>query len=224
MSGRAAGFTLIELLVAVVLFAVFMGAVFGIYSAAQRAIVLAEDQQEVYQTGRVLLGQLATELTCAYQSATATTSTLDGEDATDSTTNMPTDTLTLVTTAHSAPAGQPAGDLAQVSYQISGDGTPANPTGLYVTEDYFPGLEMTDETWTPRLLSPRVIGLNCTYLTSDGAWQADWSGQTALPVAVRVELTLQPRTTGAHPVVMATTANVVMATAAPATGGTSATP
>jgi len=227
---RSAGFTLIELMVAIVLFMIFMGAVFAIYSAAQRAIALAEDQQEVSQTGRVLLGQLTTEVACAYQSMTATASTLDGEDATDANSNLPTDTLTLLTTAHPAPTGQTAGDLCQVSYQIAGDGTTDSPTGLYVTEDFYPGLDMPDETLTPRLISPRVIGLNCRYLTADGTWQEDWSAQTTLPAAVRIELTLQPRSAGAQPIVMAATADVQMATAAPvttittATGGANASP
>ena len=216
---RRAGFTLVELMVATVIFLIILGAVYGMYAAANRAMNLAADHQDVYQTGRVLLAQLTEEVTCAYQASTAVTSTLTGTDATDPDTGLPTDTLTLLTTAHPAPAGQPAGDISQETYTI-GDGTSDHTTGLYVAEDFYPGLETPDFTATPRLISPLVTGLYCQYLTTDGTWQTDWTDQTTLPVAVHVELTLQPRTAGAQPIVLGTTANLPMATTPPpATGG-----
>lgn len=226
MSWRASGFTIIELMVAMVIFMLFMGAVFGVYNAANQSIQVSTDQQEVYQTGRVLLGQLNAELTCAYQQPNATACQLTDTVATDPSSGLPLDTLTFVTTAHPAPAGLPASDLCQVTYEIAGDGSADAPVGLYVAEDFYPGLEMLTYTPTLRLVSPRVIGLNCLYLDSTGNWQNDWSTQTTLPVAVRVELTMQPRTPGAQPFILTTTANLMTAIAAPATtttGGTSAT-
>ena len=114
---------------------------------------------------------------------------------------------------------------------MSGDGSVASPTGLYVGEDYYPGLETSATPPTLRLLSPRVIGFNCLFLASDGiTWSNIWDSttQTTLPVAVRIELTILSRTPGAIPVVFATTANLLTATAptttSTTTGGSNATP
>jgi len=235
MSRRASGFTMIELLVALVIFLIFIGAVFGIYSAATRSMSAAEEKQEIAQTGRVLLAQLDSELSCAYQSASATTSTLVGENDADTGVK-----LTFLTTGHAAPADQPAGDLCQLVYTIgdastttAGSATPqttsgdtATTTGLYVQEDFHPGCEMENETLTPRELSPLVTGMAFQYLDASGTWQDTWTDQTTLPVAVHVALTLQPPRKDAAPVVVASTTNLMMATASATTttGGTNATP
>jgi hypothetical protein len=210
------------MLAAIVIVVLFMGSVFAIYIAATSSIARAKDQQEIYQTARVLLGQLSTELTSAYQPSTATLSALSGTLATNATTGLNESTVTFITSAHPAPASVTASDLCQVSYEIAGDGTVDSPVGLYVTEDYHPGIEMTSETLTPRLVSPRVTGIACSYLNSAGVWSNTWDAttETTLPVAVRVELTLQSRNTATQPIVFATTANLMTATA-PATTGTS---
>lgn len=235
MNRRLAGFTLLEMLVAIVIMLFFMGAVFGVYGAANRAMTLARDDAEVYQTGRVLLDQLNRELSCAYQASTATTCTLIGTNTNGTAVN-----LTFVTSAHPAPAGQPAGDFCQVTYALS-DGSPVTlvsgtaPTlsnnatdngtnGLYVLADFYPGLEMSNETLTPTLLSPLVAGLDCQYLDTNGNWNSEWdTTQTTLPVAVYVALTLAPRTPGAQPFVLSTTANLGLATVPPATTVTAPT-
>ena len=225
MNGRISGFTLIESMVATLIFLLFLGLIFGIYSATNQSMKRVEQQQEVYQTGRALLAQINAELTCAYQSANQSASALVGQYAVDAGTGLPQDTLTFITAAHPAPVGQPASDLCQVTYEISGNDTPDSPVGLYVAEDYYPGLEVANATFTPRLLSPLVIGLNCLFLDTTGTWQSDWENQTTFPQAIRVELTMKPQTPKAVPLVLVTTANLLTATAASATtaSGTTAT-
>jgi len=221
---RARGFTLVEMAVAVVIFMLFVSAVYGTYTAASKAITSTEEQQEVLQTGRVLLAQLNAELTSAYQSSSATVSSLYGEDSEDATAELQQDTLTLLTTAHVAYGDMPAGDLCQVTYEVS-DGTEQDETpGLYVEESFHPDLELEDETPPRRLLSPLVVGLNCKYLAAGGTeWETEWVDQSALPMAVRVELTLKPRREGAKPTILVSTANLKLATA-PAAGGNNAFP
>lgn len=236
MSRRTWGFTLTEMLVAMVILLLFMGAIYGTYSAATQSITRVEDQQEVYQTGRVLLAKINNELTCAYQSASTTAFQLIGEDTPASDDGLQQDTLTFLTTAYPAPSGQPAGDLCQVKYEIGDGSTDATstPTGLYVEENVHPGLEVnTTDAPERKLLSPLVVGVNFLYLPVGGTdWVYEWgSDQTTLPMAIRVELTLQPRNPAAKPVVMTTTANLMMATTpsvdasgeTPATGDSGAT-
>ncbi len=67
-------------------------------------MTLAQDQSEVFQTGRVLLDQLNRELSCAYQSASATESQLDRGNLNGTAVN-----LTFITTAH-ADAARPTGE------------------------------------------------------------------------------------------------------------------
>jgi len=219
---HARGFTLIEMVVAIVIFMLFVTAVYGVYSAANMAIMRVDEQEEIFQTGRVLLEQINTELTSAYQASTATVSSLTGED-TDGASDAPQqDTLTFLTTAHAAYGDAPAGDVSQVIYEMGGD-TPDDTPGLYVEENFHPGLETPEETPARRLLSPLVVGFNCKYLPAGADWLTEWVGQSTLPVAVRVELTLRPPREDAIPIVLVTTANLMLATV-PAGGGNNAPP
>ncbi|HEX2949485.1 MAG TPA: prepilin-type N-terminal cleavage/methylation domain-containing protein [Armatimonadota bacterium] len=210
---RYPGFTLVEVMVAVVIFLIFVTAVYGVFRAANQAMAHAEDQEDVYQTGRVLLSQITAELTSAYQPASSQVSALVGEDSSsDNSDAMQADQLSFLTTAHPVPNGETGGDVCRVTYLMGGDQDNEKP-GLYVEEDLHPGLEMTDEQPARRLLSPLVIGFNCKYLPVDEDWATEWVDQTTLPVAVRIELTLKPKRPGSKPVVMVTTVNITMATA-----------
>lgn len=219
---RTRGFTLIEMLVAITVFLLIFGAFYEMFHAAHVAIARAEEQHEVMQTGRVLLDQFKQELTSAYLSSTATVTSLLGTDS-DSGSALQADQLTLLTTAHATPNVAPAGDLCQVTYSMNDPSTDEAP-GLYVTEDYHPGL-MVDTTTLPRkLLSARVLELNCLYLPYNEDWANEWTeDRTTLPVAVRIELTLQSTNPEAKPIVLSTTANLTMATQ-PETETTDASP
>jgi len=217
MDERRYGFTLIEMMVAVVIFLLFIGAVYGVYQAASNAMVRTEEHEDVTQTGRVLLGQMTAELACAYQSSSVTTSQLVGEDTDNPVDGVQQDRLTFLTTAHAMADDQPTGDISQVTYCIGGDQEGEQP-GLYIEETRHPGLEVDGTQPTRRLLSPLVSGLNCRYLTENG-WEDAWTEKTALPIAVRVELTLRGPRKDAKPRVMTATANLMMATQPPAPEG-----
>jgi len=224
MNGRARGFTLIEILVAVTIFAIFIGAVYGTYAATQAAMSRTEEHEEVYQAGRVLLAQLAAELTSAWQPATATASTLTGEDTAGRTDDVQADVLTFRTTAHRLHADGPVGDITDVSYTL-GDADTGAERGLYLTETLHPDLDASTETPEARLLSARVVSFNCRYLPPDGSdWVEAWTDRATLPQAVRLELVLQPEHPQAKPVALMTTVNLMTATAPAAEGATDAMP
>lgn len=218
------GFTLIETMVAIVILLIFLSAIYGVFHAAQAGVERAEIQDDLDQTGRVLLGQLSSELISAYQASDATTSSLQGTDDPNSDTDplKQQDQLTFLTTAHHTDT--PSGGLCQVTYLMVGgtgginnvDGTVDSP-GLYLEEVSPPELTLEDSTPTHRLLSPLVVGFNCLYLTVDGTWETEWLDQTTLPRAVRIEITLLAPQPGAQPMVLETTVNPAMTTT-PATG------
>jgi prepilin-type N-terminal cleavage/methylation domain-containing protein len=214
------GFTLIEVLVALVIFTIFAGAVYGVYRAAYESMTRAESQEDLYQTGRVLLAQINAEITSAYQPASATASAVDGESAADTGNALGSDQLTFLTTAHTAGIDKTKGGLCQVCY-LMGDPSQGQAPGLYVQEDLHPGLEVDGEQPTSRLLSPLVVGVNFLYL-AEGAtdWSDDWptTSQTTLPIAVRIEMILQSPRPGSKPIVLVSTANLTTATVPP--GGT----
>jgi len=210
-TGRRRGFTLVEMMVALVIFMLFMGAVYGMYTAAQSAIVHAEEQETLYQTGRVLLAQLNAELTCLYVSAEGPAVALLGEDA--GTDERPEDSITFLTTAHVAAEGQLVGDVSQVRYSLEDESADERP-GLYVEESFPPDLAVEDAEPTRRLLSPLVTGVNFLYLPPGGdTWEMSWVDQETLPTAIRVELTLCAPRADAKPIVLLSTANLAMATA-----------
>lgn len=214
MNGRRRqGFTLIEVLVAVVIFLIFISAVYATFHAANRSMTQAQAQEDVYQTGRVLLAQLNSELASAYQPSASRTSALIGTDTDGASTDLQSDQLNLLTTAHQMGAEQKTGGLCRVSYMMGGDTEDEQP-GLYMEVNPHPGREIADEQFTRQLLSPLVVGFNCKYLPVGGEWEVAWpEEQTTLPVAVRVELTLQSKEPGSKPVILVTTANLRMATA-----------
>lgn len=223
MTWRRRGLTLVEVMVALTIFLIFAGAVYGVFTAATTAMGRAEESGEVYQTGRVLLGELAAELAGAWQAPGATASSLTGEDTDGGSEDTQADVLTFRTTAHRTRADGPVGDVCEVSYTV-GDETTGATEGLYLTESLHPDLEGSTETPEARLLSPRVVSFNCRYLPTDGSdWLDAWEDETSLPQAVRLELVLRPERADAKPVALTTTVNLMLATA-PATGGTDAQP
>ncbi len=223
MKRRARGFTLVEMMVALVIFLLFVGGVYSIYYTAHAAIERTDAEEDLVQTGRVVLAELSAELTAAVPDPKGLASTMTGTDTDGDPSAPQTDTLSFLTSGHNTAGTDPVGDLTQVSYTRN-DGSDGSTPGLYVTETRHPGLEPDGTTPTPRLLTPLVTSFNCLYLT-DAGWQTDWSSQTTLPQAVRIELVLQ--STGANPrtETLVTTANLAQATDTPtdATGGTSGT-
>jgi type II secretion system protein J len=207
------GFTLVELLVAVAIFMLFMGATYGVFHGAYLAMTRTEEEQELYQTGRVLLAQLSAELASAYQPAGDEASALIGEDSDEASADLQQDRLTFLTSAHAVYGEAPAGDVCRVTYMLAEEEVDT-PAGFYIEENPLPGLEPEEFEPVRHLLSPRVIGFNCKYLPAEEDWLTEWVDQPTLPAAVRVELVLRAVRPGAKPLVLATTTNLSMATVA----------
>lgn len=205
-SARKAGFTLIETMVAIVLLMIVLSAVYGSFQAASMSVTRAEERADVYQTARILLAQITSELSSAFQPGGLDGSSLTGENAFGSDAGLQYDKLTFVTTAHrSMVSSGPAGDVCKVTYTV--ESTPdGHPLGLFLGEDFSIGLDTTGGTTMK--LSELVVGLNCRYLDSDDEWQDEWIDRSDLPGAVRVELAIKPEREGAKPVTVAATANL----------------
>jgi len=207
----SSGFTLVEVLVAVVALMIVIGSIYGAFRTANMSVSRAEERVDVFQTARVLLAQINAELCSAYQPSGQEESALVGEDTQGSETGSQYDKLTFLTTARrSASRSDPAGDVCKVSYTVETT-SDDEPMGLFVQEDFQPGLSSPDARREPVRLSDRVIAFNCKYLDPDSdEWRNDWTQQTKLPKAVRVELSLKPEREGAKPITVASTANLMI--------------
>lgn len=214
------GFTLIEMMVAILIFGIFISAIYGVYHVAHAALARAEEEEELYQTGRALLAQLSSELASAYPTPKGTTSGFIGEDTAETITERQEDKLTFLTTAHALSDDAPAGDLCQVRYRMDDPDQNETP-GLYLEVNRTPGLEMADTTPEPQMLSPLVKSFNVLYLPADGDWEAEWPDGPTMPVAVRIELLLQSAEPNGKMITLTTTVNLAMATAPTTSGDTS---
>ena len=208
---KSAGFTLIELTVAVAIFLVFITATFGTFTTVHDFMARTEVHEDLYQTGRVVLAQLSAELASVYRPASSTETELVGEDTEGSVDSLQSDRLSFLTTAHPVDEDDTYGDLTRVTYSLDGASF-GEPPGLYLEESWTPGLELNDDQVERHLVSPLVVGFNCKYLPVEGDWELEWVDQTTLPLAVRVELTLQDLEAQSLPLVLVSTTNLAMTT------------
>ena len=211
------GFTLVEVLVAIVIFVTILGSIYGALRAANMSASRTEERADLHQTARILLRQINSELCSAYQGQTSEASTLVGEDTDASETAPQYDLLTFLTTGRRPRAGtEPVGEVCEVTYTVRT--TPdQEPIGLFVEENFRAGLDASDNERAPTLISRQVVGLNCQYLDgADGDWLKEWTDQTALPSAVRIELVLRAEREGAKPIMVSSTANIQIS---PVAGG-----
>jgi len=203
------GFTLVEILVAVTLFMIVIGAIYGTIQAGNASVAKTEERVDVYQTARIVLDQMVSELSSAYQPSETKQSTLIGEDTPGEETAPQYDKLTFLTTSHHASnTSEPASDVCKVSYTVHV--TPeGEPLGLYMEEDLHPGLSMNSEPANPVRLSDLVVGINFQYFDSDTEeWQKEWVDRKTLPKAVRIELAVKPLRSDAKPIIIAATTNL----------------
>ena len=208
---KSAGFTLIELTVAVAIFLVFITATFGTFTTVYDFMARTETHEDLYQTGRVILAQLSAELASVYRPASSTETELVGEDTEGSVDSLQSDRLSFLTTAHPVDEDDTYGDLTRVTYSLDGASS-GEPPGLYLEESWTPGLELDEDQVERHLVSPLVVGFNCKYLPMEGDWELEWVDQTTLPLAVRVELTLQDPEAQSLPLVLVSTTNLAMTT------------
>jgi type II secretion system protein J len=210
------GFTLVEMLVAIVIFIIFLGSIYGVYSAAQVSMAKAEESEEVFQTGRVLMARLAAEVISAYPMPGTENTGFVGEDTGNADAEREQDILTLLTTAHGTTDELPAGDLIQLRYRMDDPALNETP-GLYLELRRTPGLELEDAQPEAQLLSPRVVSFNVRYWTAEGEEQAEWPDGPTLPAAVMIELAVQSDQPGAKSVAFAEMVNLALATKPAAT-------
>jgi len=209
-TGRT-GFTLIEATVATVMLMIVISSIYGTFRAANVSMARMEERADVYQTARVLLDQINTELCSAYQPSGAEKSSLIGEDTPASESAPQYDKITFLTTArHSLSRAEAAGELCQITYRM--ESTPdGKPVGLFVEEDFRPGLSLPTAERRAIEVSNMVVGFNCRYLDGQtGEWCTDWMDRTEIPKAVRVELLVKPERKDAKPILVATTANLAI--------------
>ena len=209
---RQAGFTLIEVLVALAMLVIVIGAIYGAFSAGNQSTVLIEENSDLHQTARVILGRINSELLSIYPSPDSEGGNLIGDNS-DTAGNEPAfDKIKFTTVAHEPSSKiDVRGDVCTVTYseECTADG---KPVGLYIIEDFTPGLHNSQEeidSLPVVKVSDLVIGMDCTYLDPEtDEWVDEWVEKQTLPKAVRVELILQSKRQGAKPITVASTTNL----------------
>jgi prepilin-type N-terminal cleavage/methylation domain-containing protein len=208
------GFTLIEILVAVGILVIVIGAVYGAFRAGSQSSMFVEEDADLHQTARVILGRITSELLSVHTISGTTGSCLIGKSASDLNNPDGFDSLQFTTVSHK-PSNTPAqyGDVCTVTYsaECANDGT---PQGLFLTEDYTLGLQLdadttsgtstdtsTDDSLQETKISDLVVGMKCQYLdSSTNEWSDDWVGQSVPPSAVHIELILQTKRANSQPI------------------------
>lgn len=216
--GNRAGFTLIEILVAVTMLVIVIGAIYGAFRAGNQSSVMIEEQSDLHQTARVLLWRISNELCSLYAPTSPDAITLEGDNSQEKGGPAHFDRLTFTTLSHK-PCGavDQRGDVCTVTYaaEASDDGT---PLGLFVKEDYAPDLHATDtqaDSLPETVVSTLVVGMDCSYLDpSTEEWVDQWTDQTTLPEAVRVQLTLKSPRKDSKPITVAMTTNLPLSAGA----------
>lgn len=203
MRERESGFTLVEILVAVAILVIVVGAVYGAFRAGSQSTTMVEEDADLHQTARVILGRMNSQLSSLHKISGTTESCLTGKSAADTSNPDGLDTLTFTTVSHK-PMGSVSqcGDVCTVSYyaKCNSDGS---PRGLFGTEDYTLGLKVNDDQIQAQetKISALVIGMKCQYLDPDSSkWVDDWVGKTLPPTAVHIELIMQTKRRNSHPI------------------------
>lgn len=207
------GFTLAETLVAIVVLMILLSSIYGAYRVGSMSVTRTEQYADAYQTVRILLGQITSELYSTYQPSNTEISSLKGEDTEGDSRGLQHDTLSFLTTGHGSPSHEALrGDVCRVTYTVrtTSDG---EPIGFYLIEEPRPGLSLDAEGDQQVIrLSETVVGFNCEYLDSQDEWLTEWIDRQDLPKAVRIELAVKPEQKGAKPILVAATANLEVVT------------
>lgn len=172
------GFTLIELVVGLAIYAVIALAVYSAFASGVGAWRKAREFSSTYQTARVVLDDLARELTNA---VTLSRADFVGE---------PQRLSFLTVRRHREPAGHPADPgITRVTYEVRRDRAAA-ASSLVRMEASDVGGPREEET---ELVVSPISGLEFLYTYRDDTgqilpWSDGWRVRDALPLGVKVTL------------------------------------
>ncbi|MCC7491962.1 MAG: prepilin-type N-terminal cleavage/methylation domain-containing protein [Fimbriimonadaceae bacterium] len=217
------GFTLIELLVALTMLGILLTSVYAVFATVGRNVRQVEEEAELTQTARVLLGDLRRELASVYpihlpltaeqQEALGEDSgvseegviSFSGQDLADESGNA-VDQLQFTAIVTPLTGAAPRADVAQLTYTIESD--PETPEeGLVRRQVDQPALLPEGLEPPPaKVLTPLASSFEVRYLPGSEAadagldpndpWQTEWQDPNLLPAAVEVLLGLTPRRPG----------------------------
>lgn len=206
-----AGFTLVEMLVAVLIITTVLSAIYGAFRAGTQSTTLLEEHTDINDTARILFDQLNREIDGICRPSGGTSIALVGKSSDSDGNSTGADYLEFTTTDHNPCSSSDIhGDTCTVTYMVKydNDGT---PLGLYLSEDFYPGLHSTDtDTDLPvTRLSDLVVAMSFSYLDSDSEeWADEWVDETNPPAAIRIKLALKPSRKDAKSVIFTETINV----------------
>lgn len=212
-AGRAMlrGFTLLEMITVCFLLALVLSAIFATFRVGMRSMEIAEERTQLYQTGRLVMGQLHRELSSLWVSAPppdSATSTVLGADETamDTTSGDETEATPPIkgTNANTSSGASsqleftccvppfledtgPQVSVAHLSYYVDVDPS-TTEKGLVRAENRYFDLGDAEKTTTVTALAEEVTDFDVKYYDPDEAtWVDEWDA-TTLPTAVLFSL------------------------------------
>lgn len=185
------GFTLIELLMALATMGLILGAAYTSLFSGLDSFRRSAYESEVYAVLHRSLNRIFTDLACSSNSSEGTRFVVEHESIDhDTYGNIPVDVLRFQ--AHLIKVkwdDTPQSDLTEVEYYIDMD--EETPPRWLVRRTESPADDNPESGGEVHLVGPAVIGMD-VQLHNGSKWVTTWDSRTDLPVAVKVELVMEP--------------------------------
>jgi type II secretion system protein J len=200
-------FTLLEILTALSILVIIMAAVYGSFRAATLSVSRCTPRSIMEQQARLFLYRLTSELRCSYaETLYKSKEQISGQNSRNETVRQAKQPvfiarqakagqiiLQFVTSASGSVRNYNSSGLSIISYKLNESGT----TLLRDVRRYIEGLPNSnqDYVWLPLFENLKTISLE--YFDGQ-SWQNEWNLEStkALPVNVRISLTLENEQTG----------------------------
>jgi len=191
------GMTLIELLVAMAIGSMIVASVFAVLASANRTQNLGEKRTDLFQSVRVSLDQMTTDLQLAVTRENDEQFTFVGTDETQD--GVPMDMLEF-TSISGEPLSSvlPTSELLRIQYYVDVDDQ-TRQIGLTRSAIPLPlpdSIPEAEQDLSARTYCPWAMGLNIAYFDPQQQdWVEEWQDRTDLPTAVRIVLYVLPEAT-----------------------------
>jgi prepilin-type N-terminal cleavage/methylation domain-containing protein len=185
------GFTLVELLLALATMGLILGAAYTSLFSGLDSFRRSAYESEVYTVLHRSLDRVFADLACSFNASEGTRFVLEDESIDhDVYGSIPTDVLRFQ--AHLMKVkwdNTPQSDLTEIEYYIDMDDE--TPPRWLVRRTESPADQDPVSGGEVHLVGPAVIGMD-VQLHNGSKWVSTWDSRTDLPVAVKVELVMEP--------------------------------
>lgn len=205
------GFTLVEVMVAAGILALIMAIIYGAFAGSIKTMEISTEGGDSYRKARLILSQIAQEISCAYLPAEHENADFQYAFISDDREEdgLPRDTLSFTSTAN--PVQGPGRGLKEIGYGITLDPETDEPA-LVMREDVTPD-DHVDEGGKSYLLDAGIWGLDFTFYDSRGRDWERWDSTASIfdgKLPQRCRIAIYYKDAQGEPFSLATTAIITM--------------